>query len=285
MKIGILTYAVDFAALAKKAEELGFDALWAPEHNTTPVHIAPMNTVYRAHLEPDGMPQPLYRSGKFVDPFIALARASAVTTKITLGTGVCLIPEHNPLLLAKQVATLDNFSGGRFIFGIGAGWLREETQIMGGDYDHRWGQTREAILAMKELWTKDEAEFHGKYYDFPPVISFPKPVQQPHPPIYVGAMTAGNVFRRVVTYGDGWMPWLYTPEQIREGRTALDKLAREFGRDPGSIEVVAAPVAAEPDVIKQYEDAGADGIVVFVMPATEQEMLAELEQIAAKIIG
>jgi len=176
-----------------------------------------MNTAYRMHLEPDGTPQPLYRSGKFVDPFIALARASAVTTKITLGTGVCLIPEHNPLLLAKQVATLDNFSGGRFIFGVGAGWLREETQIMGGDYDHRWGQTREAILAMKEQWTKDEAEFHGKYYDFPPVISFPKPLQQPHPPIYVGAMTAGNVFRRVVTYGNGWMPWLYTPEQIRDG--------------------------------------------------------------------
>jgi probable F420-dependent oxidoreductase len=226
-----------------------------------------------------------YRSGKFVDPFIALARASAVTTKITLGTGVCLIPEHNPLLLAKQVATLDNFSGGRFIFGVGAGWLREETQIMGGDYDHRWGQTREAILAMKELWTKDEAEFHGKYYDFPPMISFPKPLQQPHPPIYVGAMTAGNVFRRVVTYGNGWMLWLYTPEQIRDGRAMLDKLAREFGRNPRSIVVVAAPVAAEPDVIKQYEDAGADGIVVFVTPAAEQEMLAELEQIAAKIIG
>jgi hypothetical protein len=98
-------------------------------------------------------------------------------------------------------------------------------------------------------------------------------------------MTAGNVFRRVVTYGDGWMPWLYTPEQIRDGRAMLDKLAPEFGRNPRSIEVVAAPVAAEPDVIKQYEDAGADGIVVFVMPAPEPAMLDELEKIAAKIIG
>jgi alkanesulfonate monooxygenase SsuD/methylene tetrahydromethanopterin reductase-like flavin-dependent oxidoreductase (luciferase family) len=109
-------------------------------------------------------------------------------------------------------------------------------------------------------------------------------VQQPHPPIYVGAMTAGNVFRRVMTYGNGWMPWLYTPELIRDGRKMLDKLAPEFGRDPRSIAVVAAPVSTEPDVIKQYEDAGADGIVVFVMPAAEQEMLVELEQIAAKII-
>jgi probable F420-dependent oxidoreductase len=283
MKIGIMTYA-DPAVLAKKAEELGFDALWIPDQSTTPVHIAPVNTAYRMHLEPDGMPQQLYLEGLF-DPFIALARASAVTTKITLATGVVSIPNHNPIRLAKQVATLDNFCGGRFIFGIGGGWLREETQIMGGDYDHRWGQTREAVLVMKELWTKDEAEFHGKYYDFPPVIAFPKPLQQPHPPIYVGAFTAGNVFRRVVTYGNGWMPWVLTPEQIRDGRAMLDKLAPEFDRDPRSIEIVAAPVAAEPDVIKQYEDAGADGIVVSVTPAAEPEMLTELEQIASKIIS
>src|SRR5262245_33923991 len=145
-----------------------------------------MHTTYRLHLEPDGTPPPLYRSRQLVDPFLAPARASAVTTPIKLGTGVCLVPEHHPLLLAKQVATLDNFSDGRFIFGIGAGWLREESEIMGGDFDHRWGQTREAILVMKELWSKEQAEFHGKFYDFPPVISFPKPVQQPHPPIYVG---------------------------------------------------------------------------------------------------
>jgi probable F420-dependent oxidoreductase len=194
------------------------------------------------------------------------------------------VPEHNPLLLAKQVATLDNFSGGRFIFGIGAGWLREESEIMGGSFAHRWGQTREAILAMQELWSKDEAEFHGKYYDFPPVISFPKPVQQPHPPIYIGAMTAGNVFRRVVTYGNGWMPWMYTPEQSREGRATLNDLAREAGRDPKSIEVVALPAPADPEVLKAYEDAGADGAVVFMMPAPEQEMLGELEQIAQKVL-
>jgi alkanesulfonate monooxygenase SsuD/methylene tetrahydromethanopterin reductase-like flavin-dependent oxidoreductase (luciferase family) len=137
---------------------------------------------------------------------------------------------------------------------------------------------------MKELWTKDEAEFHGKHYDFPPVIAFPKPLQQPHPPIYVGAFTAGNVFRRIMTYGDGWLPWLYTPEQVRDGRAMLDKLAPEFGRDPRSIEVVPMPVPAEPDVIRQYEDAGASGVVVFVTVAAEHEMLAELEQIAAKII-
>jgi probable F420-dependent oxidoreductase len=183
MKVGILTWSVDVAALAQRAEALGFDASWVPEHTATPVHIAPKTTTLRLHLEPDGAPQPLYRSGTFANPFITLAWASAVTQTIKLGTGVCLVPEHHPLLLAKQVATLDNFSGGRFLFGIGAGWLNEETAIMGGDLAYRWGQTREAILAMKALWSKDAAEFHGKYYVFPPVISFPMPVQQPHPPI------------------------------------------------------------------------------------------------------
>jgi probable F420-dependent oxidoreductase len=284
MKIGILTVSVDVAALAKRAEELGFDSLWIPEHIATPVHIAPKATAYRLHLEPDGTPQPVYRSGRFADPFITLARASAVTQTLKLGTGVCLVPEHHPLLLAKQVATLDNFSGGRFLFGVGAGWLDEETAIMGGDFAHRWGQTREAILAMKALWSQEAAEFHGKYYDFPPVIVFPKPVQQPHPPIYIGAFGMGNVFRRVVTYGNAWMPWMFTPEQIRQGRAILNELARDSGRDPHAIEVVAMPVPAEPEVCKAYADAGADGVVVLLMPAPEQEMMRELAQIARKVL-
>jgi probable F420-dependent oxidoreductase len=284
MKVGILTFSVDVAALAQRAEALGFDSLWVPEHTTTPVHIAPKATAYRLHLEPDGTPQSLYRSGKFADPFIALARASAVTQTLKLGTGVCLVPEHHPLLLAKQVATLDNFSGGRFLFGIGAGWLSEETAIMGGNFAHRWGQTREAILAMKAIWSQETAEFHGKYYDFPPVISFPKPVQQPHPPIYIGAFGMGHVFRRVVTYGNAWMPWMFTPEQIQRGRTILNDLARRAGRDPYSIEVVAMPVPAELDAFKAYEDAGANGVVVMLMPATAKEMVRELEQIAQQVL-
>jgi probable F420-dependent oxidoreductase len=284
MKVGIISWSVDVAALAQRAEALGFDSFWVPEHTGTPVHIAPKTTSFRLHLEPDGTPQPLYRSGKFVEPFIALARASAVTRTIKLGTSVCLVPEHHPLHLAKQVATLDNFSGGRFLFGIGAGWLNEETAIMGGNFMHRWGQTREAILAMKALWRQETAEFHGKYYDFPPVISFPKPVQQPHPPIYIGAFGMGNVFRRVVTYGNAWMPWMFTPEQIRRGRAILNDLARDAGRDPQSIEVVAMPVPADPDAFKAYEDAGADRAVVVLMPATENEMLHELAQIAQQVL-
>jgi alkanesulfonate monooxygenase SsuD/methylene tetrahydromethanopterin reductase-like flavin-dependent oxidoreductase (luciferase family) len=155
---------------------------------------------------------------------------------------------------------------------------------MGGDFAHRWGQTREAIRAMQALWSQETAEFHGTYYDFPPVIAFPKPVQQPHPPIYIGAFGMGNVFRRVITYGNGWMPWMFTPEQIRQGRARLNDLARDAGRDPQSIAVVAMPVPADPDIIKAYEDAGADGAVVMVMPSSAQEMARELERIAQKVL-
>src|SRR5207237_8407068 len=191
----------------------------------------PVTTTGRFPGTTDGVIPESY--SHFVDPFVALARASGATTRIKLGTGIVLVPERHPLLLAKEVSTLDFFSGGRFLFGIGAGWLREETQLMGGDFDHRWTQTRESVLAMKELWTKPEAEFHGKFYDFPPVRSNPKPAQKPHPPVLLGG-GAKNVLQRVVAWGDGWLPNRITPEQLRESRAALDRLAKAAGRDPSA---------------------------------------------------
>src|SRR5215831_11767525 len=213
MKIGIFhylstAYAIDPAVLAKRAEELGFDSLWLPEHP-----IMPVTTVSPFPL---GGPIPEFYA-EFIDPFIGLARASAVTQTIKLGTGICLVPEHNPLLLAKEIATLDHLSNGRFLFGIGAGWLREETEIMGGNFPHRWSQTREAVQVMKEIWTKDEAEFHGKFYDFPLIRSAPKPCQQPHPPIFLGS-SPKNVFNRLFAWGDGWMPTRATPEDMKHAR-------------------------------------------------------------------
>ena len=195
MRIGVSTplpaYDVPPAFTARKAEELGFESIWYAEHPIMPVHST--------------SPFPGSDDGKipwtyahFADPFIALAQASGATSTIKLGTGITLVPERNPLVLAKQISTLDLFSDGRFLFGIGAGWHWEETEIMGGDFDHRWTQTREAVLVMKELWTKDEAEFHGRYYDFPPVQCYPKPAQKPHPPVILGGM-AKNVLRRIVT--------------------------------------------------------------------------------------
>ena len=273
---GISTDSVDIAVLAQKAEALGFESIWLPEHT-----IVPVQTTSRYGGTPDGsIPLSMSDSG---DPLIGLARASATTARIKLGTAISLVPEHNPILQAKQIATLDRLSDGRFIFGIGAGWLQEETKIMGGDFEHRWGQTREAILAMKELWTKDEAEFHGRYYDFPPVRCNPKPVQKPHPPVFLGG-TAPNVFKRIAAWGDGWMPTRVTPEQVKMGRATIDELAEAGGRDPKAIRLMVCNVPADRETILALEEAGADRVTVSLPRDMGEGMSQELERIADKVL-
>jgi probable F420-dependent oxidoreductase len=280
MNVGIFhylstAYSIDPAVLAKRAEELGFDSLWLPEH--------PIFPVTTGSPFPLGGPIPHFYA-EIIDPFVGLARASAVTQTIKLGTGICLVPERNPLLLAKEIATLDHFSGGRFIFGIGAGWVKEETQIMGGDFAHRWTQTQEAIMAMKALWTQEEAEYHGRYYDFPLVQSFPKPAQKPHPPIFLGSVTSPNVFKRIVAWGDGWMPVGVSLEQIKHGREALNELAAQAGRDPRSIQIVAFFVPPDPEALKAFEDAGADAALVALETSGEKKALRKLEEIAQRVL-
>jgi len=283
MHIGVFSFAtdttVDPAILAKRAEELGFASFWVPEHA-----IIPVNCATRYPASEDGVIPDAY--GRILDPFVALARASAVTKTIKLGTGICLIPERNPLLLPKEVATLDRLSGGRFIFGIGAGWLKEETEIMGGDFAHRWAQTKDAILAMKELWTKDESEYHGKYYNFPKVRSFPKPAQQPHPPIFMGG-SSKNVFKRIVEWGDGWMPVLSPIEDIKRGRATLDELARQAGRDPRSIEVLAFGFPGQfkdRAEVRELEQAGINHVTIW-LTAEGDAMITELEEVAHKVLS
>ena len=281
MSVGITVplpaYYVDVAFIAQKAEELGFESLWCAEHPIIPVH-----SNSRFPSSPDGAIPESY--SHFVDPFIALARASGVTRDIKLGTGITLVPERNPLLLAKEISTLDHFSGGRFLFGIGTGWLREETEIMGGDFDHRWTQTREAVQVMKELWTKEEAEYHGRYYDFPLVKSYPKPVQKPHPPIILGGM-APNVLKRIVAWADGWLPNRITPLELRQKRAELDTLAAEAGRDPASLTISIHGQASDREAIKAYLDAGANRVIIRTQPLkSEKEMAAHLEQIAKAVL-
>ena len=283
MEIGIFVFqtgsSMDPSVLAKRAEELGFESFWVPETVIMPIDTSSPNRTTSTGPVPENYNQ-------VVDPFIILARASAVTTTIKLGTGICLVPERNPLLLAKEVATLDHFSGGRFIFGIGAGWLKEEVEIMGGDFAHRWTQTRDAVLAMKELWTKDEAEYHGAYYDFPPVKSFPKPVQKPHPPVLLGG-TARNVFKRVVEWGDGWMPARVSADVIKRGRDTLNELAQKAGRDPASIHVMAFGGPGQfrdREAIKDLEQAGADRVTIWLDNAEGDQSLPELEEIARQLL-
>ena len=281
MQLGVFSvqteYTIDIAVLARRAEEMGFESIWVAEHP-----IIPEKTTCPYPGSANGeIPDAAFR---ITDPFIALARASAVTEKLKLGTAICLVPEHNPLHLAKRVATLDMYSKGRFLFGIGAGWNKEETEIMGGDFEHRWTQTRESIEAMKELWGTEESEFHGKHYDFPAVYSFPKPARKPHPPIHLGGVAA-NVFKRVVAWGDGWMPYRITPVEVERGRQKLHELATDAGRDPASIEVTVFTPPSGIDLMKRYEDAGADRLLVELRETGEDETLAVLEGVLRKVRG
>ena len=269
-------YTIDPAFMAKKAEELGFESIWYAEHPAVPVHSASPFPATGGEIP--------WTYSHFSEPYIALARASGVTSTIKLATGITLVPERNPLLLAKEIAALDFHSGGRFVFGIGTGWLREETEIMGGDFDHRWTQTREAIEVMKELWTKDEAEYHGRYFDFPPVRSYPKPAQKPHPPVLLGGM-ARNVLRRVVAHADGWLPNRITPAQVEDSRARLDVMAAEAGRDPASLTISVYGQDPNRDVVQSFLNAGANRVVVRPEHCdTEEEMGNQLERMAEAVL-
>ena len=282
MSIGIVVplpaYTLDPAFVAKKAEDLGFESIWYHEHPIMPVHSETPFPFTGGEIP--------WAYRHFSEPYVSLAMACAVTSTIKLCTGITLVPERNPLILAKEIAVLDRHSNGRFIFGVGAGWNREETTIMGGDFDHRWTQTREAVAALKELWTKDEAEFHGRYYDFPPVYCYPKPVQQPHPPILMGGHSP-NVLQRVARWGDGWLPTDVTPNRVEEARKELGALAEERGRDPESLTVspFAQPRETTRQQVEDYLNAGAARVCVWPTHCdTEEEMGEELEQMAETLV-
>ncbi|MDA1348525.1 MAG: LLM class F420-dependent oxidoreductase [Chloroflexi bacterium] len=257
--------STDIAVLAKRAEDLGFDSIWVPEQHTLPVKVE----------------KPVPRLwGDIVDPLIALARASAATTTLKLGTAVLVVPARNPITLAKEVATLDMYSGGRFLFGIGVGGLREEGEVLGVDFDHRWTQGKESVEAMKELWIKEESEYHGRYFDFPPVYCFPKPERKPYPPIILGS-TAPNAFKRIAAWGDGWLPMDITTEEVAHGRSELDRLAKANGRDPRSIEISVMGVPPDAESIERYTKAGADRIVLGV--GGQEDDMESMEEVASKV--
>ena len=259
--------SADIAVFARRAEELGFDSIWVPEQHTLPVKVE----------------KPVPRLwGDIVDPLIALARASAATTTLKLGTAVVVVPARNPVTLAKEVATLDMYSRGRVLLGIGTGGLREEGEILGVDFDRRWTQGREAVEAMKELWTKEESTYHGKYYDFPPVYCYPKPAAEPYPPIILGSKHP-NAFKRIAKWGDGWLPLDITSDEIARGRAELDRLAEINGRDPKSIEISVMGVPADGESIERYTEAGADRIVLGIDGGEDDGDLAAMEQIAEKV--
>lgn len=266
---------MDIVSLAKHAEVLGFDSLWLPEHAIIPVHITTPLPAGTASLE----------GYKHVpDPFIGLAAAAGATTRLKLGTAVCLVPERNPIVLAKEVATLDMVSGGRFLFGIGAGWLREESEALGVDFPHRWAQTREYVLAMKALWTQDQASFTGKYVNFPPSWCNPKPAQKPHPPILIGGMLP-KAMERVAEYGDGWLPLNTStttqPKDIEAGRKRIETLFRERGRDPSRLEITLFGCRADRAELQRWFDAGVTRILYVLRPESPKATLERIQKLSA----
>jgi probable F420-dependent oxidoreductase len=287
MKIGILftvnEYTVDPANLARKMEALGFESLWVPEHAVLPVH-----TTTPLPESPPGQGQIPEVYSHVCDPFVAMALAAGATTRLKVATGVLLVPERNPLITANEVATLDHFSDGRVILGIGAGWLKEESDLLGADFPHRWTQTKEYIAAMRELWSKDEAAFDGKYVKFPPVRLYPKPARKGGPPILIGSKDK-NALRWVAQWGDGWCPIFLSPAELRE---SLDKLRAECGRagrDFGQLDItimkrgLRGDRAAIQSGLREYQEAGAQRFVLMQIGArmSAADYEGELERLAA----
>ncbi|MFC4906141.1 LLM class F420-dependent oxidoreductase [Actinomadura gamaensis] len=269
MKFGVSTFVTDDgigpAPLGRALEERGFDALFLAEHTHIPVS---RETPWPGGAE---LPRKYYRT---YDPFVALTAAATVTERLTVATGIALIVQRDPIVLAKEVASLDHVSNGRAVLGVGAGWNREEMRNHGTDPRTRMRLLRERVLALKELWTKDEAEFHGEFVDFDPVFSYPKPVQDPHPPVLLGG-SGPTTFDRVVEFGDGWMP-IYgrgtedLPNQIAE-------LRERAGR---RLPVTLFAVPPKPEVVAEIEAAGADQVLFDLPTQPEDETLRTLDKLA-----
>ena len=287
MKIGILftvnEHTVDPMNLARKMEALGFESLWIPEHAVIPVH-----TTTPLPESPPGQGQIPEIYSHICDPFIAMSLAAAVTTRLKLATGVMLVPERNPIVAAKEIATLDYFSHGRVMLGIGAGWLREESEILGGDFPHRWSQTREYIASMRELWSKPEPAFSGKYVNFPPVRMYPKPAQPAGPPILIGSKDK-NALRWVAKWGDGWCPIFLPPPVLREELGKLRDECEAAGTDFNRLDItimkreLRGDRASVQSGLHEYEDAGAHRFVITQIGArmTADTYEAELERLAS----
>jgi probable F420-dependent oxidoreductase len=256
-------YAIDMAELGPAAEQAGFESLWVAEHSHIPTS--------RESQWPTGgqLPKHYWHT---MDPFVALTVAATATKTLRLGTGICLLVERDPIHTAKEVASLDHVSKGRFLFGVGGGWNREEMADHGTDFSKRWKLLRERVEAMKAIWTQDVSEYHGEMVDFGPMWSWPKPVQKPHPPVILGG-SGPKILERVVRYGDGWMP---NRGQVVERIPELQRLAEAAGRGP--IPVTTYPRATAED-IERFAQAGVERCIYYVPPDGRDAALAKLEEL------
>jgi len=263
-------YGIDISELARAAEARGFDSLLLPEHTHIPKS--------RRTPFPGGGDLPKAYAHTH-DPFVALSFAAAATTKILLGTGICLVPQRDPIVTAKCVASLDRLSNGRFIFGIGGGWNVDEMENHGAHYKTRFKLMRERILAMKALWTEEEASFHGEMVNFDPVWLYPKPLQKPHPPILLGGSSDYTV-ERVVEFCDGWLPIARTGFNPKQAVARLRQAASEAGRDYATLSISAFAAPPEESVLAEYREAGLQRAVLSIPDLSRDEILRVLDTYA-----
>ncbi|HYA35569.1 MAG TPA: LLM class F420-dependent oxidoreductase [Candidatus Binataceae bacterium] len=257
------------AAIARKAEDLGYESLWIPEHIILPVNYKSAYPYTASGRMPAPPETPLH------DPMLALTYVAAITTKIRLATGIYVVPIRNPIATAKAVVSIDVLSGGRFIFGVGIGWLKEEFDVVGFDFEDRALRTREYIEAMKELWSKDLPEFHGKTLSFAGAKFMPKPVQKPHPPIVFGGDTEPSL-KRAARLGDGWYGIAESLSGTRDVISRLRAHEKALGRTK-PLELTVAPRLGEPltvEHVRQFSDIGIERIILGAGPATRDQLLA-----------
>jgi probable F420-dependent oxidoreductase len=257
-------YSMSAPELARALEERGFESVWAPEHSHIPLS--------RKTPFPGGgdLPKPYYDA---MDPFVVLAAAAQATKTIKLGTGVALIQQRDAIQTAKLVASIDQVSQGRFLFGVGGGWNQDEMEDHGTVYATRFKRVRESIEAMKEIWTKEKAEYHGEFVNFDPMIARPKPVRKPHPPIHVGGAFPHGA-RRAIRYGDGWIPG----GDIREVLPKFREMAREAGRDPAGIEITSFATGEDLDRVKRLNEMGVARVVPMFPPEKADKVLPMVDR-------
>ena len=281
MKFGAAMFFTDYsigpAALAKALEERGFESVWAPEHSHIPLT--------RESSFPQGgdLPKKYY---DVMDPFVTLSAAAAATSKLKVGTGICLVVQRDPIQTAKSVASLDQISGGRFLFGVGAGWNADEMANHGTEFKTRFKLMKERIEAMRVIWSKSKPEYSGEFVKFGPMMTWPKPVQKPGVPVIMGGAFPYGA-RRAIAYGDGWMPHVKRPQydDVSVHFPEFRQMMKEAGRDPATLPITVWGLssASSADQVKRMRDEGVDRIVFNVEPEFADKALPHLDKIASLV--
>jgi probable F420-dependent oxidoreductase len=274
MHVGLCMFATEYAIrideLAREAEARNFESLWVPEHTHIPTS---RRSAFAGGQE---LPEQYKHT---LDPFVALTAAAAATKKLRVGTGICLIIERDTITTAKSVASLDLLSHGRFEFGLGGGWNAEEMEHHGTEFRTRFKKLEEQVRAMKEIWTKDVAEFHGQYVNFDKIWAWPKPEQKPYPPILLGGESRYTL-QRVVDFCDGWYPRGRAPEKVLAGMKALKELASKAGRDMKTLSVSTFAAPPDKSVLDQFAAAGVTRSILLLPPEPRDKILPLLDQYA-----